>query len=157
MRESAKRKLYKVCIVASRHPHPSSISSKSNPPSPRGRLWALPRHYLLNGNSYRVVVGLTTLWFFIYHLGGVPNWKRALPAKWQFAPRCCRARPMVWCLPHRLSLELGAGPARPQNGNLSYWKKVQKRTKQCLTSDVMFAILISFKNEQYRRPLWEEI
>ena len=80
MRESAKRKLYKVCIVASRHPHPSSISSKLNPPSPRGRLWALPRQYLINGNLYRGVVG-RALWPFIYHPGGVSNWVRALPTR----------------------------------------------------------------------------
>ena len=100
MRESAKRKLYKVCIVASRHPHPSSISSKLNPPSPRGRLWALPRHYLINGKLYRGVVGLTTLWYYNYYPGGVPNCPRALPAKWQFvrilAGKKDGQRPSFW-------------------------------------------------------------
>ena len=84
MRESAKRKLLKTCIVASRHPHPSSISSKLNPPSPRGRPWALPRHCTTNDNLTKGVVGLTTLWYYNYYPGGVPNWLRALPAKWQF-------------------------------------------------------------------------
>ena len=48
---------------------------------------------------------------------GVPQGKALgapapVPDKWQFVPRCCRARPVVWRLPHRLSLELGAGTAR---------------------------------------------
>ena len=105
-------KVLQTCDIRNKLQHFLSLSRLWRQLPPRGSLWALPRHYLINGNLYRVVVGLTTLWYYNYSPGGVPNWKRALPEKWQFVPGCCRVRPMVWCLPHRLSPELGAGPAR---------------------------------------------